>query len=503
MAATTTGAVQDSGRLTRTLTTPKIVFIIIAADAPLAAMVFTVPLSFALGTGPSVPALFFFAGVTLLCFTVGYAAISREISHAGGFYTYIVRGLGRPPAVGGGLIAVIAYNTVSISLLGAFAYFTQTVAASHGLRLPWEAWAGIGLVLVGVFGYRHVEFSARALAVFMVCEILILTALDIAVLVRHGSHALPAASFKAHSVFAPGLGVSVMFAFASFIGFESAALYGEEARDPKRSVPRATVIAVLMVASFYAFTSWIAVGAIGPANVRAIATAHLGDLFFNLGSDYLGSAAVVVMQTLVCTSLFAGWLALHNAANRYMFVLGRDRVLPRWLDAVHPKHQALHRASMLQTAISAVVAIAFAVAGLDPFVNMSTTMLGIGTLGIIALQALASISVLGFYRRRPGQWWRTKVAPALGSIGMVTATVLVVTNFGVLTGTANPVVTSLPWLLVAAAIGGIAFAYWLRAAHPERYRRLAGMEDEAPVESTPSPAARPRERDGVPSLPTA
>jgi amino acid transporter len=426
-----------------------------------------------------------------------------------------VRGLGRPPAVGGGLIAVIAYNTVSISLLGAFAYFTQTVAASHGLHLPWEVWAAAGLVLVGVFGYRHVEFSARALAVFMVCEILILTALDIAVLVRHGAHALPAASFKAHSIFAPGLGVSVMFAFASFIGFESAALYGEEARNPKRSVPLATVIAVLLVASFYALTSWIAVGAIGADNVRTTALNHLGDLFFNLGSDYLGSAAVVVMQTLVCTSLFAGWLALHNAANRYMFVLGRDRVLPKWLDAVHPRYKAVHRASMVQTVLSALVATVFAVAGLDPFLNMSTSMLGIGTLAIIALQALASFSVLGFYRHRRGQWWRTKLAPALGSVGMVTATVLVVRNFAVLTGSSNPVVTSLPWVLVAAAVGGVGFAFWLRSAHPDRYRGLAGMEGgqstaeasttqvsglDVAFDATPDAAAVPIERDSV-SLP--
>jgi amino acid transporter len=494
---------QDGGRLPRTLTTPKIVFIIIAAAAPLAAMVFTVPLSFALGTGPSVPALFLFAGLTLLCFTFGYASISREISHAGGFYTYVARGLGRPPAVGSGLIAVIAYNAVSISLLGAFAYFTQGVAADHGLHLPWEVWAAIGLVLVGVFGYRHVEFSARALAVFMVCEIAVLIALDVAVLVRHGASALPTGSFAPHSVFSPGLGVSVMFAFASFIGFESAALYGEEARNPKRSVPLATVIAVLLVASFYALTSWIAVGAIGTGKVRGTAAAHLGDLFFNLGDDYLGQAAVVVMQVLVCTSLFAGWLALHNAANRYMFVLGRDRVLPVWLDAVHPRHKALHRASLLQSSVSAVVATIFAAAGLDPFLNMSTSMLGIGTLGVIALQALASLAVLGFYRGRRGRLWRTKMSPALGAVGMVTATVLVVRNFAVLTGTTERAVTSLPWVLVAAAIGGIGFAYWIRAAHPERYHRLAGMDGDDSVEAAPRPAATGRpEHDGVPSLPT-
>lgn len=471
MAVTPTRA-QDE-RLDRTLTTPKIVFIIIAAAAPLAAMVFTVPLSFSIGTGASVPALFVFAGLTLLCFTSGYAAISRKISHAGGFYTYIAAGLGRPLAVAGGFIAIIAYNTVTIGVLGAFAYFAQGVAASHGLHLPWEAWAGLGLLLVGVFGYRHVEFSARVLSVFMICEMAILVALDVAILVRHGASALPSQSFSPHLIFAPGLGVSVMFGFASFIGFESAALYGEEARDPKRSVPRATVIAVIVVASFYAFTSWVAAGAIGPAHVRETATQHLNDLFFNLGDSYLGSATSTVMQVLLCTSLFAGWLALHNAANRYMFVLGRDRILPRWLDAVHPKYKAIHRASIVQSLISLIVVSAFAIAGLDPYLSMSTSMLGLGTLGVIVLQALASLSVLGYYRTRQRHWWRTTTAPALGALGLLVATVLVLQNFQVLTGTDNPVVTSLPWLLPLAALGGVGYAYWIRAARPERYAQLA------------------------------
>ncbi|BAJ26750.1 MULTISPECIES: APC family permease [Kitasatospora] len=479
------------GRLVRTLTTPKIVFIIIAAAAPLAAMVFTVPLAFSIGTGPSVPALFVFAGLTLLCFTSGYAAISRRISHAGGFYTYIAAGLGRPVAVAGGLIAVIAYNTVTIGLLGAFAYFAHSVTASYGLDVPWEAWAGAGLLSIGVLGYRHVEFSARVLSVLMVCEMAVLLALDVAVLAHRGLAALPAQSFSPGLIAAPGLGVSVMFAFASFIGFESASLYGEEARDPGRSVPRATVIAVLLVAGFYALTSWVAVGAVGPANVRATASGHLDDLFFDLGDSYLGGVTSTVMQVLLCTSLFAGWLALHNAANRYMFVLGRDRVLPRWLDAVHPRHGALHHACVAQSVTSAVVAAFFAAAGIDPYLGMSTSMLGLGTLGVIALQALASLSVLGYYRgRRRGHWWRTRMAPALGAVGLVAAAVLVVRNFPVLTGTTNPVVTALPWLLPLAGAIGVGHAHRMRARHGERYAALAGVEH-----AGRGGAARPDGRD--------
>ncbi|GHH24629.1 APC family permease [Streptomyces rubradiris] len=477
---------EGGARFQRTLTTPKIVFIIIAAAAPLAAMLFTVPLAFAIGTGPGVPAMFLFAGLTLLCFSAGYAAIARRITHMGGFYTHIAHGLGRRAAAGSGLLAVLAYNAATVGVLGAFAYFTQGVAAAHGLDLPWQVWAGAGLLLVALLGYREAEISARLLSVCMVCEIAILVALDIAVLARHGGAALPSASFAPHDVFAPGLGVSVMFGFASFLGFESAALYGEEAKAPHRSVPRATVVAVLAVASFYALTSWVAVGALGPERVRAQAGSHLGDLFFLLSDSYLGHPATVAMQVLLCTSLFASWLALHNAANRYMYALGRDGLMPAGLHATRGGHGSVHRASVVQTVFSAVVVTLFAAAGLDPYVNMSTSMLGLGTLGIILLQALASVAVVGYFRRRRAGRWQTVVAPALGALGLITAAVLVVSNFDVLTGTTEPAVTALPWLLLLAGVLGVALASWLRSARPDRYARLGGASVPAPAPRAPA-----------------
>jgi amino acid transporter len=324
----------------------------------------------------------------------------------------------------------------------------------------------------------------------MVCEVGILLLLDIAVLARHGTAALPTTSFAPHTIAGVGIGVSMMFAFISFIGFESAALYGEETRNPKRSVPLATYISVIVIALFYGFTSWIAVGAVGASRVQAVATNQLGDLFFNLSDNYLDATLTTIMQILLCGSLFAGWLALHSAANRYMFVLGRERVLPKFLDAVHPKYQAPHRASLVQTGFSVAITAAFAIAGLDPYISLATSMLGVGTLGIVVLQALACVSVIGFYRNRPERhWWRTVLAPLLGFAGLTTATVLVVTNFTIMTGTTNPAITSLPWLILAAGVGGIGYAYWMRKARAQRYATLATVQTRplTPDEPTAAP----------------
>jgi amino acid transporter len=485
-------------RLRRTLGTPKIVFLVISAAAPLAAIVGTVPLAFAIGNGAGVPAMFVFAGLTLLCFSVGYAAMSRRIVNAGGFYGYLSAGLGRPPAVAGGLVAVVAYNTVTVGLAGAFAYFAQLVASSYGLDLPWQLWAALSIAAVAVLGYRQIDMSARVLSVLMVAEVAILVLLDIAVVIRKGGAALPAASFDPATVLGGGIGISLMFALISFVGFESAALYSEESRNPRRSVPLATYAAVILIAAFYAVTSWVAVGAVGADRLRDVAGAQLGNLFGGLTTDYLGSAVTVAMQVLLCTSLFAGMLAMHNAANRYLFVLGRDRVLPGGLGAVHARHGSPHRASVTQSTFTVLAVAAFAVAGLDPYVNLSTTMVGLGTLGIVVLQALAALSVIGFFRRRTdGHWWRTTVAPGLAFLGLVASVVLVVDNFPTLTGTTSVVVDSLPWLLVVAAVGGFGYAYWIRARHPRRYANLAEVErrDEDLISAPTGEVAGQREPD--------
>jgi amino acid transporter len=259
-------------------------------------------------------------------------------------------------------------------------------------------------------------------------------------------------------------------------------------------VPLATYCSVLVIAVFYTFTSWVVVGALGAGNVGAAATRELGNLFFVVNDANVGTLASQVMALLLCTSLFASLLALHNAASRYMFALGRDTVLPRWLGELHPRHGSPHRASLVQTAVSVAVVTVFAVAGLDPYLNLATSMLGVGALGVVLLQAAAAAAIIGFFRRRAdGHWWRTLLAPLLGLVGLAAGAVLVVRNFRALVGTDNPVVTSLPWLLAVVAAAGIGYGLWMRSARSADYDGLAG----APVGRASNVDGGPVVRPGV------
>ncbi len=473
----------------RRLGTSHILFLIVAAAAPLSAMVGTVPLALAFGNGAGVPAAFLFAGVTLFLFSVGYAVSARRTGGSGGFYASAADGLGRPPAVAAGYVALLAYNCATIGLAGALGYFTQLVLSAHGISVSWEWCAAVGLVAMAVLGYREISISARVLALLMLGEIGILLALDVAIFARHGFSALPAASFSPHIAEGPGAGVALMFAFVSFIGFESAALYGKEAKDPVRSVPRATYGAVVLIAGFYALTSWLSVGAIGTGQVREVATKQMGDLFFTLGDDFLGTAGSTALQVLLCTSLFAATLALHSAANRYAQVLAADGLLPASLAAEHPRYASPHRASVAQTVLTTAVIAVFALEGLDPYADLTTSMLGLGTLGIVVLQAVAALSVLGLRLRRSAtrtgtNWWREVIAPLLGFAGLCASVWLVVGNFDMLTGSPSKLIAELPWLLVAVALAGFGYAAWMRSARSDRYRLLGTLhraETIAPV----------------------
>ncbi|MBO2457936.1 APC family permease [Actinomadura violacea] len=469
--------------LSGTLSTPKIVFLVVAAAAPLVAMAGTVPLSMGAGNGAGVPGAYLVATVTLLCFSIGYAAVARTVTGGGGFYAYIARGLGRPVAAAGGVFALIAYNALVAALGGGIGYFLSSAA---GLPGPWWAWSAAGIAAMAALGYRSVDVSAKVLAVLMTCEVGVLLVFDIAVLARHGGGAFSAASFEPSTVLSGAPGVAFMFAFGSFAGYESAALYAEETPDPRRTVPRATYAAVLVIGLFYTLTSWMTVGAIGAGNARAAAEDQGGDLFLNLTGDLLGSGMKAVFGLLVITSVFASLLSAHNAAGRYLFTLARDGLVPERLGRVHPRHGSPSTASLAQTAFTLVVVAAFAVAGLDPYRNLVSIMSGLSTLGIVLLQAFAAISIVVHFRRRGDRrYGRSLVAPLVGCVGLVAATVLLLANFDTLADSDGAFINALPYIVIAAAVLALLYALWLRGSAPQRYARIGHSLTDAPAPTAP------------------
>jgi amino acid transporter len=351
------------------------------------------------------------------------------------------------------------------------------VLGDVGVSVAWEIPSALAIAFVAFMGYRSADLSARVLGVLMVLEFAILIIFNGGVAVHKGSEALPAAALSPHNIFSGSIGIALMFAFTSFVGFESAALYGEETANPVKSIPRATYIAVVSVGVFYFFTTWFVVGAIGVNRTHAVAAglgSDLGNLLFNEAQTYVGTTVMDVMAVLLCTSVLASMLAVHNAASRYLFALGRERVLPRDLGAYHGRHLSPHVGSLTISAVTLVVVGTFAAARLDPYQTLATSMVGLSTLGVVLLQVLAAISVVAYFRRRGERdWWRTLIAPAIGAISLLIAFVLAAIYFPTLVNTDNPVIDNLPWALGAVFVVGVSAGLWIRARRPAIYGQIA------------------------------
>ncbi|WP_433334279.1 APC family permease [Spirillospora sp. CA-294931] len=465
---------RDSGTtaaLGGTLGTPKIVFLVVAAAAPLVAMVGTVPLSMGSGNGAGVPGAYLVATVTLICFSVGYAAMARTITGGGGFYAYVAQGLGRPAAAACAVCALLAYNGLVAALAGGIGYFLTDQGGAPG---PWWAYSAGGVAIMAALGRRAVDLSAKVLAVLLICEIGLLLVFDLAVLADKGADAFTMASFEPSEVFSGAPGVAFMFAFGSFAGYEAASIYAEESRDPARTVPRATYAAVLLIGTFYLFTSWMTVGALGAEQAGPRARAEEGDLVLNLTGRLLGDGTKAALGLLVITSLFASLLSAHNASSRYLFSLGRDRLVPERLARVHPQHRSPYAASLAQAGFTLAVIAVFALTGADPYRNLVTITSGLSTLGVVLLQMLTAIACVTYFRRRRDpRIFRTLVAPLVGCAGLIAATVLVLANFDTLAHSDSPVVLALPYVAIALVVAGALYALRLRGT--ERYARIGHL----------------------------
>src|SRR5438445_712046 len=355
-----------------------VLFLTVTGSAPISAMLFNTPLVVGFGNGLGAPAAFLFATVILTIFSVGYVAMSRKVTTAGGFYSYISHGLGRELGLGTGFGAVVAYSVFEASLCGGFAFFlnqklsqigTATGAGwLNGVQWPWLAL--IMVLVISLVTYFDIRISARVLGVLLIGEILFLLIFDAAMIGRGllNSTAFtfealnPVKAFQgfgAVGTLAAGIpAIGLFFAFWSWVGFESAPNYGEESRDPKRIVPLSLYISVLFLGILYTITTWAATSGY-PTTDASIAQAqgNAAQYFFDTVSRLVGPWAEVIMSYLILTGSFACGMAFHNTAARYLYALGREEILPKALGRTHKTFKTPHVASFVQTVFSAIVVL--------------------------------------------------------------------------------------------------------------------------------------------------
>ncbi|AKC10778.1 hypothetical protein At15955_51760 (plasmid) [Agrobacterium tumefaciens] len=453
-----------------------IVFFVVAAAAPLTAVVGASPAAFAFGNGPGVPAMYLLVGMLYLLFSVGFTTMSRFVGNAGGFYPYIAAGLGRPAGVAGAFIALVTYFAIEIAVFGLFGFFVNDIVkTAGGPNIAWWVFAVALALIVHVCGQRNIEFSGRLLGYCMIGEIAILALFSLKVfLMGGGPDGVTLAGFGPSAILAPGMGVALVFVVASFIGFEATVIFGEEAKDPKRTIPIATYLAIVIIAVFYAIVTWAVALHYGPENIAAEASANTATLYLTAVQATLGHTAGMVMDALLVTSLFACALSFHNTINRYFFALGREGIAWKRLARTHSKHQSPHVAGLVQTILIAVFVLAFALGGQHPYAVVFAWMGAFSSVGVLVLQSLVSLAVMGFFHKAASgvSLWHRVVAPFLSMAGLIGCLILMIINLPLVSGSESLIVESFPLLVGLTGASGAALAIWMKSRKPDVYANL-------------------------------
>ena len=454
-----------------------VTFMVISAAAPLTGVAGAMPLAFLLGNGTGIPLTFILLTLVMLAFAAGYVAMSRHVTNAGAFYAYAAQGLGGHAGGAVAMTALVAYNAMQFGLVGLLGGIAASVFAPMGIDLAWWVWSLIAIALVGFLGYRQVDLSAKVLIVLVALEYLVVFVVDFAIIGAGGAEGLAVNIFDLSAFSSGSLTAALLFCLGSFIGIEATTIYGEEARDPAKTIPRATYLAVLLIGLFFVFTTWLMIAGTGAANL----VPTLGGLedptayFFILSEQYAGANVAMIAGILLVSSLFAALSAFHNYIARYSYVAGREGLLPAVFGRTHDAHQSPHIGSVVQTIGALIVLAIFAGLGLDPILHMFTWISQIGTLGVLGMMAVTSLSVIAYFRRSAAEVspLSSLILPAISGVIMAALFVYIYLNFGDLTGTTGGALGwILPALIPAGAIIGWLMAARLKSADPAAFARM-------------------------------
>ncbi|MGP5731898.1 APC family permease, partial [Arthrobacter rhombi] len=287
------------------------------------------------------------AAIVAFCNATSSAQLAAVYPTSGGTYVYGRERLGSWPGFLAGWGFVIGKTASAAAMAVTFAAY----AAPSGWERPVAIAAVLVLAAVNYFGVT------RTAAVTRVIVVVVLAALAIGVAAAWGGPARAPAGILGAGLLAHGwYGIlqSAGLLFFAFAGYARIATMGEEVRHPERTIPCAIVIALGISVLVYAVIAVTLLATLGPGGVAS----HVAPLAAAVDAGSLPWVGFVVRFGAAAASLGA-LLALIAGLGRTSLAMARERDLPQWLSAVHPRYRVPHRAEMvLAVVICAVISVA-------------------------------------------------------------------------------------------------------------------------------------------------
>jgi amino acid transporter len=392
----------------------------IANIAPSATPALVIPLVFATA-GNGTWLAYLFGTIAIVFVAASLNQFTKRSASPGSLYAFIARGLGSGAGVVTGWALVLAYLLTGSAVLCGFANYADVLLKYGHIDIPTPILLVVGIVAAWFVSYRDIKLSARLMLLLEGISLTLITILAAIVLVENRFH-IDWAQLRLTGVHASSIRIGLVLAFFSFVGFESAAALGDEARKPLHNIPRALLISAATIGVFFVVLSYTEVaGFLHSSTPLNEAQAPLSDLATFAGASYFGP--LISFGALV--SFWACTLACINAGSRILFSMGRHNVFPGGVGAAHRSHETPHVAvTLVAVPLAAVPLIlvlthpagwAIGEGGLFAIYGWVGTIATFGFLFAYMLVAIAA----PFYLRRSDELKARHVLLAAATVGIL------------------------------------------------------------------------------------
>jgi amino acid transporter len=372
----------------------------IAQSIALLALVMGIALSssFAANSaGAAAPLAYLVVGLASLCLAYIIIRFTRRIASAGSVYTYIAQGLGPQAGFIGGWMYAGAF-AIGISFVLAIASsFLASLFANVHLAVDWFVIYSVLLVALFLFAFFDIRISTRTQLALATVGVLSVLLMAVIILAKGGDSGLSLTPFSPAALpqgFS-GLFFASVFSFTSFIGFEAAAVLGEEAVNPRFTIPRAILAAVIVAAIFYIFVSYAM--SIGYGVTHASAWAQDQAPLDTLANRYSGAALATFIYLMVALNAFIAALAGVNLTARMLYAMGRDKGIPSMFGWTHPRFKSPWVGILAALLLTFILGVTLGRSlGVFTFFGFLATA---GSLGILLAYILVALSGMIFFLR--------------------------------------------------------------------------------------------------------
>jgi len=443
----------------------------VAQSLALLALTFAVsaaPAAAAATAGAAVPVAYVIAGVGSLCLASVIVRFTRRIAHAGGLYTYTTRGLGPQAGFLAGWLYAIAFAVgISFVLIIAADFLSTVLTTSTSVHLGWFPLYCILLALILLIALADIRISTRVQLVFAVVGVLTILALSLAIVAKGGAGGLtwrpfdPSLSPSAH-----GLALAVILAFTGYIGFEAAAVLGEEASKPRRVIPRAILGTVIVATVYFIFVTWaqaVGYGVTGAGKWAADPTA-----LATLSDRYVAHWFSTLVDLVVAIDAFVAALAGVHLTARVLFAMGRDGGLPRLFAATTPRFRSPYAGIALSVALTLVLGAWFGRHyGVGTYFALMATTASLGILFVYALVAIGGMVFFRNARHRKGESYNIILDAVLPLIAVVICGYAI---YSTLVPRPPAPISYSAWIALAWLVAGLLVVCALVLTRPNRVR---------------------------------